>query len=258
MTRRVVLAAVMVGWVIGMGVFSPAAPGAADHSNLEEGLPLEVEDAYATAYRNREIQGVIRWDRTDEGKDKLVLTPRFEWGFLRNAQLRVDAPFILGDADKTGSGDVRTELFYNFNTESVYLPAFAASVRADFPSGHDSRGIDTSVKLIASKMPFPWTTLLHRIHVNVAWTHNSDRREGERSDFYTAVVGFSVRAWKDTLFLADYVREAERERGKDANILEAGIRQQITPLLVLSLGAGAGIGEDSPDFRLRGGFQYSF
>ena len=33
---------------------------AADHSNLEEGLPVQVEDAYPIAYRGQELQNFVR------------------------------------------------------------------------------------------------------------------------------------------------------------------------------------------------------
>lgn len=42
-------------------------------------------------------------------------------------------------------------------------------------------------------------------------------------------------------------------RGENTNIIEAGIRRQLNPLTVLSFGAGAGIIEESPKFRITTG-----
>lgn len=254
--QKVLSVVILLGiWTI-MTFYSPVF--AADHSNLEEGLPTEIEDAYPTSYLNREMQGVFRYERTEGGEDRFVFQPRFEYGFARNWQLSVSSLLLAGDADRTGSGDIHLGVLYNFNTEAVYIPAFAAALEADLPSGKDSAGIDTTVKLIASKMPFPRSYLLHRMHLNVLWTHNSGRREDERRDIYKAIAGFSVRAGKDTMLVADIIREQEMEKGKDSTIAEIGIRRQISPLSVLSLGAGAGIGEDSPDMRFVIGFQKSF
>ena len=62
----------------------------------------------------------------------------------------------------------------------------------------------------------------------------------------------------DTVLVLDFVREQEKEEDQDSNLVEAGIRYQLTPLAVLTAGVAAGIGEDSPDFRTIMGFQKSF
>lgn len=233
------------------------AVSAGDHNNLEDGLPTELTDAYPTAYLNREIQGIIRYDRTNDNENRLLLQPRLEYGLARNWQASVDVPVYAGNADRTGSGDVRLEALYNFNTESKLLPAFALSGRVDFPSGKDSAGIDTAVKLIASKMIVP-STLFHRVHFNAVWYRNAGASEDERENRYALIAGFDVRAGKDATLVVDFVREQDRKHGENANILELGIRRQITPFTVISLGAGVGIGDESPDYRLVAGFQYSF
>jgi len=240
-------------------LLAPATiPGAwsADHKNLEEGLPVEVEDAYPIAYRGTELQGLFRYDR-QEHKDRFTLEPRLEMGIAPNAQARITSPFFAGNADKTGSGDVALELFYNFNMESLYVPALALSAEAEFPSGHRSNGVDTTVKFIASKMPFVNSSWLHRLHLNMAWTHNSGREEKERADMYKAILGFSGRVDPDTILVMDILRETEREKDKELNIVEVGLRRQLTPLTVVAIGVGAGIGDESPDFRATVAFQHA-
>jgi len=238
-------------------LFSGGILIAADHNNLEDGLPTEITDAYPTAYMNREIQGILRYDRTSDDENRLVMQPRIEYGFARNWQGSIDVPVYAGNADRTGSGDVRLEALYNFNTESKLLPAFALSGRVDFPSGKDSAGIDTAVKFIASKMIVP-STLFHRAHFNAVWYRNAGASEDERENRYALIAGFDVRAGKDAILVVDFIREQDLKHGENANILELGIRRQITPFTVISLGAGVGIGDESPDYRLVAGFQYSF
>lgn len=233
------------------------AAGAADHTNLEPGLPLEVEDAYATGYLNREFQLSARYERTRGGKNQYVVDPRLEYGFARNWQARISVPFILGSGDKRGSGDIGAEIFYNFNTESLKLPAFAASVSAATPTGRDSSGLDTSYKFIATKS-LGYAEKLQRVHLNLTYLNNASPRADERSNGYAAVVGYSQRVGPQTIFLADYVREQEKERDVTSNIVEIGLRYQKTPLTVFSLGLGAGIGNQSPDFRATLGYQQSF
>lgn len=230
---------------------------AADHFNLEEGLPVEVEDAYPIAYRGREIQGLARYERTDEGEDRVVLDPRLEFGFARNAQVKLTVPFFVGSAEDTNSGDVGLEAFYNFNQESLVLPAFAVSARGDFPTGEDSEGFDTTLKLIVSKT-LGRSSLLHGVHLNLSWKHNADAEPDERDDYYVAVAGYSRRLTPDMMLVTDLVREEDKEAGKTSNLVELGARHQLTPLTLMAVGAGAGFGDESPEFRLSLGFQHSF
>jgi len=71
-------------------------------------------------------------------------------------------------ADKTGSGEVGLELFYNFNTESLHIPATVLSARADLPCGRNSNGVDTTVNLEAWKMTFINTSWLHRLPASLS------------------------------------------------------------------------------------------
>lgn len=232
---------------------------ASDHMNLEENLPTELEDAYPIKFRSREIQGAIRYTEEGTGASRWLYQPVLEMGILPNTQLNIAGTLYSGNADRTGSGDISTAVLYNFNTESVWVPAAALSVKAVFPSGEHSRGVDVTTKVIFSKMPYVRTTLLHRVHANLIWTHNSGRDpRTERSDLFKGIVGFSARAGRDTAFIFDFVREQMREKHKDANILEAGFRRQLTPFTLVTLGAGAGIGDDSEKYRVTVGFQHSF
>jgi hypothetical protein len=236
----------------------PGSCLAADHTNLEEGLPTQIEDAYATAYMNREIQLAGRFERTNDGKDRFRLEPIFEYGVAHNAEVSLSVPFLLGNADKTGSGNVRIDALYNLNTESVLLPAFAVVGEAELPSGRDAAGVDTTVKLIASKMINPYSTWLHRLHLNAMWTHNAGSTAEERSDMFAAIIGFSARIGKDTVGIIDIIRRQEREKNKESNIAEIGIRCQWNPLTVISAGGGYGFGDESPKLRLMLGLQRSF
>ncbi len=230
---------------------------ASDHTNLEEGLPVQVEDAYPTAYLNREFQLMGRYERTSDGKNQYVVEPRLEYGFARNWQARINVPLTLGGGDKRGSGDVGLEAFYNFNTESLSLPAFAVSARATLPTGRDSSGVDTEFKFIATKS-LGYAEKLQRVHLNLIYFANASNHADERANRYSAILGYSQRITPDTILVGDFVREQQIERSKTANILEIGLRRQLTPLKTLSFGVGAGIGSDSPNFRATLGYQQSF
>lgn len=227
---------------------------AADHLNLEEGLPTEVEDAYPVPYKGLEIQGVLRYER-DGDEDRILLEPRLEYGVAPNTQVRLAVPFSFGDGGVNSIEDVGVEVFYNFNAESLTLPAFAVSVGADFPTGPDSSGVDPTVRLLATKTI--GNANMDRLHLNLGYTRNFEAEVDERSNQFSAVLGYSRRLNSDTMLVSDFVFEQENEEDTDAYLLELGIRHQIDPLTVFSVGAGAGLTSDSPDFRVTVGFQRS-
>ena len=240
-----------------MSAISAGTANAGDHTNLEEGLPVQVEDAYPTAYLNREFQFMGRYERTANGENQYVVEPRLEYGFARNWQARINVPFTLGGGDKRGSGDVGLEAFYNFNTESLKLPALAVSARATLPTGRDSAGVDGEFKFIATKS-LGTAEKLQRVHLNLIYFANASSHADERANRYSAILGYSQRVGPDTILVGDFVREQQIERSKTANIFEIGLRRQLTPLKVVSLGLGAGVSRDSPDFRATLGYQQSF
>lgn len=235
------------------------AARAHDHSNLEEGIPLEIEDSYAASYLSREFQLASRFERTAEGKDVWMLVPRLEVGLpVRNSELSLSLPFEFGSAvAEEGLRNIGVELLYNFNTEGKYLPAFAIAGEIEFPTGNGPEGVDTALKFIATRT-IGWTSLLQRAYFNAAWLHNDDPQPHERDDRYKIVVGYAVHAGADTMILADYIHEQELERGVTSNIAELGVRRMLNPLTVIAVGAGVGLDNDSPDFRIRFGLQKSF
>ncbi len=235
-----------------IGGLTTCAAAQTDHVNLEEGLPTSLEDAYPTAYRNREVQFFTRYERGRDGTDRVVYVPRFEFGPFRNTEVKVEVPFYSGSGDRTGSGDVRVEALYNFNTESRKLPAIAIAGRISAPTGRDSRGVDTAVKFIATKSI---SNRFDRVHLNLELENNGGARFDERNTLYRAIFGYSGRVGADTLVVADFVRRQELLRGENSNIIEAGIRRQLNPLTILTIGAGAGIGEQSPRFQITIGIQ---
>lgn len=229
---------------------------AADHMNLEEGLPVELEDTYPTPYKNIEYQQQVRFDLTSTNKSDFRLDQRIEYGFARNWQTRIGLPVKLGTGVNQGLGDVTTEVFYNFNTESVWVPSTAMAAKAIFPSYGDSRGVDMAWKFLALKK-LRKNSLFERVAVNATWFHNFDKRINERSDLYKIVTGYYRRITPTTIGIIDYVREQHLEKGKIANIIEIGFRTQLNPMTLAGIGFGVGVSKDSPNFRMTLSLQHA-
>lgn len=243
----------------------PLAQAQSDQLNLEGGFGTRLEDAYATAYRNRELQLPVTYRRSRDGKNVVQYMPTLEIGPFRNSQFSVGVPLYSGNGERTGSGNVVVDGFYNFNTEGLFVPAMAVVGEVTLPTGLDSHGTDFSGSFILTKSLFG-PAGLHRLHGNAVYRRNNQPRttiEGgelmtEREDRWTLLVGYSGRILPQSTLIVDFVREQLPLRGKYGSSIEAGIRRQMNPRLVLSFGGAAGLGTDADKFRGNLALQQAF
>ena len=178
--------------------FVAVAP-AADHRNLDADLAVTVEDAYPVKFREPSFHG--GW----HGDGALI---ELEYGLARNWQLN------LGE---------RPGLLFNFNTETLRIPAFALKVEGDVSTG------DVSWKGIVTR-----SFGRNRIHLN-AGTGREHRWE--------TVAGWDRPIAQQTILVADIVA-----RDREPGAIEIGVRHQVTPRQVWS--AGVGVERDRVYFRL--------
>ena len=246
---------------------------AADHTNLEQGLPVVIEDAYPIKENGLEAQGYLRYDRAPrndpEGRNRLFVVPRIEWGAFKNFQLSVETPYAVGDASGTKQGNVAVQGLYNFNTEGLFLPAFAVVAGLYQPYGYRGGGTETELKFLATKSlgtpdpegTSPFSYVPRQIHFNASWFHNFDPltgRDAERSDRYRVGIAYSQPITNEAVLVADVYRETDRDRRRVSNVAELGVRYIVTPQTVLSGSAGVGFGGDrNQDFRFVAGFQHT-
>ena len=80
----------------------------------------------------------------------------------------------------------------------------------------------------------------------------------ERQDRWALLVDYSGRILPQSTLIVDFVREELPLRGQLGSSLEAGLRRQMNPRLVLSGGVGAGLGTDADKFRANIAIQQSF
>ncbi|BAQ49385.1 transporter [Methylobacterium aquaticum] len=246
---------------------------AADHTNLEQGLPVVIEDAYPIKENGLEIQGYLRYDRAPrsdpDGRNRLFVVPRVEWGATKNFQLSVETPYAVGDASETKQGAATVQGLYNLNTENLYLPAFAVAAGVSQPYGYRNGGTETELKFLATKSlgtpdpegTSPFSYVPRQIHFNASWFHNFDPltgRDAERTDRYRVGVAYSQPVTNEVVVVADIYRGTDRDRRRASNMAEVGVRYLLTPQTVLSGSAGVGFGGDrNQDFRFVAGIQHT-
>lgn len=232
---------------------------AADHTNLEEGLPVSVEDSYPIRYGTQEVQGVFVYDHLarNGGQNFFSFNPRLAVGLFPGFQATFRAPYQVG-TDGSNSGAFNVGGLYQLNDGGEAFPTFGLSGGVEVPYGFNTSAVETSLKLIAAK---PLGNLLEKrdIHLNIGWKLNTNPGPDERSDRYSIGVAYAQPFDAKTLLVAALVGEQELEQRTNRMMFEFGIRHKVSDELVVSAGAGifriTGPSEPSDGFRFVVGFQ---
>jgi hypothetical protein len=250
------MAVMAVAALAGALLFAWGKPAAAtQHWNLSDGLPTTVEDAFARGAGGLEVQVFSRWNSRDEGRDQWELTPRFVWGVGDRVEVRAGGTALIG-GNRTGSGDLRGEALWQISDPGAgWTPAFATLLAFDLPTGRDTRGIDTTLKLIGTSTLGP-PQAMQRVHFNLGYRENDRPRPGERGSLWQYGVGYSQPFGQTMTFVADLIREEGRRGGVRGTIAEAGVRWHLAGATVASLGFGIGSGSAMPDYRVMAGIQF--
>lgn len=227
---------------------------ATDTAKLSIYQPITVQDAYPTAEGAVQAQSDVRWDRTHEGKDLIEIRPVVKWGAAYHLQLSLAAPYRIGDAASSHSGDVIAAGFYQITEDSDLLPAMAVSA-----SVHPFYGAQKGTEVLGGYFVTKSLTGSRdgtEIHLNVTFRHLVDGASDDRTDRTRVVIGISQPMGEDLTVLADFVRQDDRRLGESSNLFEAGLRRQIGEDNVVSLGIGFGTGDQSLQGRVLVGFQH--
>jgi hypothetical protein len=217
-------------------------PGfALDHDNLDPNRPIGMEDAYAIPKGEIGMEGGVRFTDRREGRTRVTFQPQIIYGAFDNTQIEIQGDLMTEPNTLVGaakSGDLHLGVLYNFNTETINLPAMAVRVEADLPTGVNSKGVDTQMTGILTRS---FGRL--RAHLNAGYTILGSPQGQERPGAYRAVAAVSYplgypASFRDTLIASVYTRQSDL-RGQCNNTgFEIGLRHQLTSRIVLDGGLG--------------------
>ena len=228
-----------------------------EHMGLSRGLPITIDDADKIEAGKTELKFRSNYERKRDNKNLFTLDPEVEYGVMRGLSVGVSPSYSMGNAREGGQGDVEFEIEYNILEPSGMRPSLTIVPQVSVPFGPGGESVQSEIELRATQ-PLGDSKTAPRLHLNVAWRHLHDADRDERKDRYFVAAGVNVAVAQSTALAVDVVREPSRERGKADNFVEAGVRHALGEKTVLAAGVGAGLGPDSPRFRLLVGFQRTF
>jgi len=214
---------------------------AIDHGNLDEGRPLRLEDAYPVAHGEIAVEAGAGFTLLRRGPNRALFPVEILYGALPNLQIGVGSllstdPHAIDDRPK--SGDLRASALYNFNQETLTLPALAGKFSLTTPTGVDAHGYGIELKGIVTKS-------IERLslHFNGAYEFLTDTRRGERDGRYELALGASYplaapRYTRATLIADVFAEQPIAHRESTIVGTEVGLRYQLTPRIVWDVGVG--------------------
>jgi len=233
------LTALRVGLLLFLCCSDPAF--SLDHDNLDPNRPIQMEDAFPIPHGEIAIEGGVQFHDRRQSDTQVRFQPQVIYGAFANAQLEIMGdlftdPHSLQGANK--SGDLSLGLLYNFNTETLRLPAFAARVEVELPTGVRSKGVDTALTGVMTRSFGRLKT-----HLNAEYTFVGLPQNTERSGVYRLVAAVSYPLgypgrFRETLIVDVYTRQSDLVGGSNHTGLEVGIRHQLSPRIVLDGGIG--------------------
>lgn len=220
----------------------PTVVWALDHDNLDPNRPIAIEDAYVVPKGEIGVEGGLLFSDRKRGDSRLVFQPQLIIGALNNTQLELssdvstDPRSVVGD-DK--SGNLTVGALYNFNTETLSLPAFAARVQLGFPTGVNAKGVDTAVTGVMTRSFGQWRT-----HLNVGYTVLGSPQGQERTGTYRVVAAVSYplgypTSFRDTIIANVFTRQSDLVGQRNPTGVGIGLRHQVSSRVVADIGIGS-------------------
>lgn len=214
---------------------------ALDHDNLDPNRPIGMEDAYAIPKGEIGLEAGVRFNDQRQGPTRVMFQPQIIYGAFDNTQIEIQSDIVTDPETLTGankSGDLHVGALYNFNTETLSLPAFAVRAEVDLPTGVNSQGVDTQFTGILTRS---FGRL--RAHLNAGYTIIGSPQGQERPGAYRAVAAVSYplgypSSFRDTFIASVYTRQSDKRGQRNNTGIELGLRHQLTSRIVLDGGLG--------------------
>jgi len=236
---------------------------AIDHKNLDESRPIRLEDAYPVASGEIAVEAGGGFRLARRGPDQGFFPLALLYGALPNLQVGVGSTLFTDPRevdDRPRSGDLHFSALYNFNQETLSLPALALKVGLDAPTGVGSRGFGVEVKGIVTK-----SVERLSLHLNAGYEFATAARDDERDGRYDLALGFSYPVgapqFTRATLVGDVFAEQAGRRGESITVgVELGLRYQLTPRIVWDVGMGTEFEgpADRSRFLLGAGFSFGF
>jgi len=190
-----------------------------------------------------------------------------EAGLVRGLDLRFAqtiehgpaAPYPADDAKRVWGGLSQLGLRWQLLEEDGWRPALGVfgALRTSYGETSGPSQSGQIVGLLSKTLvegPRPLA-----LSFNAGWSELFNAEPGERAGRYEFAVGLTQNLAQDTSLGVSYLRNQQDRGEKDQNIIAAGVWHRLGRAgPIMAVGAGAGIGDDSPSFLIFASLKWLF
>lgn len=177
--------------------------------------------------------------------------------FAQTAEYGPAAPYPADDTKRLWGGLSQLGLRWQMLEEDGWRPALGVfgALRSAYgeTSGPSQSGQIVgllSKTIIEGERPLA-------LSLNAGWSELFNAAPGERAGRYEFAVGLTQNLAQNTSLGVSYLRNQQDRGEKDQNIIAAGLWHRLRPAgPIMAVGAGAGIGDDSPSFLVFASFKW--
>ncbi len=253
-----------LAWLIALCATIPGHTFAADHTNMESGIPTSLEDIEPVERNTVEFQIVGRYLRLAGNRNTGELESRLVWGAFEKTQLGIAAPLQFGQPEASGNGDIVVNALRKLwdDSSTRLWPGVALALDVRLPTGKERAGFDSGVA-VEPAIILTKSVGRQSFHLNLAheWVGSQSTEEQLRKNIWRVVVGHHVPLTDRMGIVTDVVwQQADTKHTTDIVLLETGIRAQVTKRLIAAIGIGAGLnrGPETPRATATAGLQWRF
>ena len=223
-------------------LMAPTFALALDHDNLDPNRPIAIEDAYVVPKGEIGVEGGMLFNDRKQGKSRFVFQSQLIIGAFANTQLELSSnlltePRSVTEEDK--SGNLSVGVLYNLNTETLSVPAFAVRAELGFPTGVNSKGVNTELTGVMTRSYGRWRT-----HLNVGYTFLGSPQDQERTGTYRVIGAVSYplgypTSFNDTIIANIFTRQSDLVGQRNPTGAGIGLRHQVSSRVVADVGIGS-------------------
>lgn len=177
--------------------------------------------------------------------------------FAQTAEYGPAAPYPADDTKRLWGGLSQLGLRWQILGEDGWRPALGVfgALRSAYgeTSGPSQSGQIVgllSKTIIEGERPLA-------LSLNAGWSELFNAAPGERAGRYEFAAGLTQNLAQNTSLGVSYLRNQQDRGEKDQNIIAAGLWHRLRPAgPIMAVGAGAGIGDDSPSFLVFASFKW--
>jgi hypothetical protein len=179
--------------------------------------------------------------------------------FGQSLEYGAAAPYPRDDETKLWGGGTLLAARWQLLEDEGWQPALGVFGAVHTSYGETSRPSQAGqVNLLISKTILEGDRPI-ALYGNLGWSELFNPMPEERHGRYHAAIGVAHTLDRDTSFGLSWVRSQQDRRERDENIVAAGISHRLSASgPILGLGAGAGIGQDSPSFLVFASMKWLF